>query len=96
VTAEGPPIVRRRVVVSGRVQGVGFRFACAREAGRLGLAGWVRNRADGTVEAAFQGPPPEVDLMVAWCAKGPTLARVRHTDVSEELLADAQRFELLG
>jgi acylphosphatase len=69
------------VVIEGRVQGVFFRASCAREARRLGLGGFVRNRADGAVEAEFEGPPEEVEAMVAWCRKGPPSARVEDVKV---------------
>lgn len=65
-----------RAVISGRVQGVWYRAWTAGEANKLGLAGWVRNRSDGTVEAVFAGPPQHVDAMLAKCRKGPPLARV--------------------
>ena len=76
--------VRRRVVVRGRVHGVGFRASCARRAAQLGLAGHVRNRADGAVEAVFEGDPSAVDAVVAWCHDGPALAEVTGVEVSEE------------
>ena len=76
---------RVRVVVNGRVQGVGFRDGCHRRAAGLGLAGWVRNRSDGSVEAEFEGPPEAVGAMVAWCRTGPRLARV--DQVATEALA---------
>jgi acylphosphatase len=69
------------VVVEGRVQGVFFRASCAREARRLGLSGFVRNRADGAVEAEFEGRPDEVEAMVAWCRQGPPSARVEDVTV---------------
>ena len=69
-----------RVFVSGRVQGVFFRYTCAREASEAGLKGTVRNLPDGRVEAVFQGPRPKVEQLVAWCHDGPPAARV--TDVS--------------
>jgi acylphosphatase len=65
------------IVVEGRVQGVGYRdWACGAARG-LKLDGWVRNRADGTVEALFAGLPAAVDAMAERCAAGPRLARVR-------------------
>jgi acylphosphatase len=63
--------VRQRVVITGRVQGVFFRDSTRREAARRGVAGWVRNRGDGAVEAAFEGPPDEVEALVAFCRRGP-------------------------
>ncbi|MCA9624567.1 MAG: acylphosphatase [Myxococcales bacterium] len=62
--------------VTGRVQGVFFRASTARRARELGLSGWVRNRADGSVEAVFAGPAAIVERMIAWCHDGPPLAAV--------------------
>jgi len=84
--------IRRRVVVSGRVQGVWFRDGCAREAAAHGLDGWVRNLPDGRVEAAFEGPRSGVDALVEWCRRGPPRAEVRAIDVTEELLAGEPGF----
>jgi acylphosphatase len=76
--------IRRRVVVSGRVQGVWFRDSCRQEAQRNALAGWVRNLPDGRVEAAFEGDDETVDALVQWCREGPPLARVTKIEVLEE------------
>ena len=72
------------MTISGRVQGVGFRYATASRARSRGLAGWVRNNADGTVEAAFEGAPEAVDALVAWCRRGPSGARVDDVRVERE------------
>jgi len=77
-------LVRRRVVVTDRVQGVWFRESCRREADSLRVAGWVRNRSDGAVEAAFEGESAAVLAMVAWCETGPPHAEVDHVDVADE------------
>jgi acylphosphatase len=77
-------VIRRRVLVGGRVQAVGFRQACADAARRVGVAGWVRNRRDGRVEAAFEGPAPAVSQLVEWCRSGPALAKVTDFEVVEE------------
>jgi acylphosphatase len=77
-------MIRRRVIVSGRVQGVFFRDTCRREALAAGVAGWVRNLPDGSVEAAFEGVPDAVERMVKWTRKGPPDAVVQHTTVIEE------------
>lgn len=68
--------VTLHLAIQGRVQGVGFRYAMAAEAGRLGLAGWVRNRRDGSVEAVVQGPAAAVEAMRSWAGRGPPSARV--------------------
>ena len=78
----GVEVTRVRVVVTGRVQGVWFRDSCRTEARANGVAGWVRNRADGAVEAEFEGPPAAVERMVAWCHDGPPRARVDDVDVA--------------
>lgn len=78
------PAVRAHVFISGRVQGVGFRYATQRQAGRLGLSGWVRNLPDGRVEAVFQGHPDVVAAAVAWCHRGPRRARVDRVEVRHE------------
>lgn len=66
----------RHVIVRGRVQGVGYRAFVEHEAHRRGLRGWVRNRRDGTVEAAFAGPHDAVVAMIEACRRGPYAARV--------------------
>lgn len=76
-------VVCRAVTVRGRVQGVGFRWSCAREAERLGVAGWVRNRADGAVEAELTGPPDAVDVLLDWLRTGPPGAAVAGVEVVE-------------
>jgi acylphosphatase len=72
------------VFVSGRVQGVWFRESCRAEATALGVGGWVRNLADGRVEAVFEGTEPAVARMVAWCRQGPSRARVDGVEVQVE------------
>jgi acylphosphatase len=79
----GPPL-RVRVVVRGLVQGVWFRESCRRRAIELGVDGWVRNRADGTVEAVMSGDEAAVAQLVAWCRAGPPRAEVTGVDVVEE------------
>lgn len=76
--------MRRRVVVQGRVQGVWFRAATEEQARALGLAGWVRNRGDGSVEAVFEGAAEAVEAALRWCRRGPPLARVERVEVCEE------------
>jgi acylphosphatase len=67
---------RARVVVRGFVQAVGFRLGAQSRARSLGVAGWVRNNLDGTVEAELEGPPDRVDALVDWFGRGPHGARV--------------------
>lgn len=69
------------VTVTGRVQGVSFRFYAEREAERLGVAGWVRNEPDGSVAGHFEGDAAAVDAMVDWCRTGPPHATVSRVDV---------------
>lgn len=71
-----PPVACRLVRVHGRVQGVGFRESCVDQACTLGVAGWVRNRRDGSVEAMLLGPPHAVDRLLEWLHQGPPAARV--------------------
>lgn len=68
----------------GRVQGVFFRDSTRREAVARGVSGWVRNRADGSVEAVFEGPADAVEALVEWCRLGPDRAQVEDMDVSVE------------
>jgi acylphosphatase len=69
--------------IAGRVQGVGFRLYMQREARSRGITGWVRNRADGTVEAVVQGTPDAVEAMIAWARRGPPSAAVSDVKVGE-------------
>lgn len=76
-------MIARRVVVSGRVQGVYFRHSCRREANRRLVNGWVRNGDDGTVRAYFEGEPSAVEALVDWCRTGPPEAQVDAVQVFE-------------
>ncbi|GMU93491.1 MAG: acylphosphatase [Candidatus Hydrogenedentota bacterium] len=71
---------RLRVIIRGRVQGVGFRYSTCRQAEALNLSGWVKNRYDGAVEAEFEGPKAALDQMLAWCEAGPRFAEVSHVE----------------
>jgi acylphosphatase len=77
-------VIRRRVVVHGHVQGVFFRDSVRRLARQRGVTGWVANRADGAVEAVFEGEPDAVERLVELCRAGPRGARVDSVDVTEE------------
>lgn len=77
-------MIRRRVVLSGHVQGVFFRETARRRALTLGVAGWIRNNPDGSVEAAFEGAEDAVGRLVEFCREGPRGARVEWVDVIAE------------
>jgi acylphosphatase len=91
-----------RVIVSGRVQGVGFRYFVEREAIRLGIFGWVRNRRDGTVEAVFLGTAAQVEAMLKATKKGPPPSKVDEMKVADasaddlELVLKGERFSTLA
>jgi acylphosphatase len=86
----------RRLIVTGRVQGVGYRDALRDEALRHGLTGWVRNRRDGSVEALLQGAPEAIDAAISWARRGPAFARVadvRTEQAGEEFEKTYSSFE---
>jgi acylphosphatase len=87
----------RHVLMTGTVQGVGYRAACRRAAASAGVSGWVRNLDDGRVEAVFAGSPQAVETMVGWCRSGPDAAAV-HSVAVDSLQAPppdlAGRFEV--
>lgn len=86
---------RIHVLVTGRVQGVFFRSCTQKEATRLKLTGWVRNRPDGSVEAVVEGEAEAVDLMRAWFHKGSPMSMVGRVQVNEEeVLGDNRSFEI--
>ncbi len=85
-------MIRRRVIVEGRVQGVFFRQSCQREARALGVAGWVRNNYDGTVEAALEGEPDAVERIVSWMRVGPPAAVVTGVKIIDESLLGEHNF----
>lgn len=82
MSADG--LVRRRVLVSGTVQGVFFRDTCQEVATRHGVRGWVRNLPDLRVEAALEGPEAAVEAVVAWCHEGPRRGRVTSVEIITE------------
>jgi len=89
-------MVASKVVVHGDVQGVFFRDACRAEAERAGVAGWVRNRADGAVEAVFEGQPEAVARLTRWCETGPPHAHVERVDVTAEDPGRLEGFTVRG
>jgi acylphosphatase len=80
----GEDKVRRHVTIKGDVQGVNFREATRRKATEAGVAGWVSNRRDGSVEAVFEGAPEAVDQLIEFCRQGPTAASVESLDAADE------------
>ena len=84
----------KSLLIRGRVQGVGFRYQMAEEARRLGVAGWVRNRRDGSVEATIAGTPQAVDSMIAWARRGPPAAGVTLVEITEGS-GNYARFDML-
>jgi acylphosphatase len=85
--------VAKHLKISGRVQGVGFRYSMSKEAGRRGVTGWVRNRRDGTVEAVLDGAADAVDAILAWARRGPRGANVTGVEVAE-IPESFERFEM--
>jgi acylphosphatase len=77
-------VTGKRVIVSGFVQGVGFRYSLAGRAEARDVTGWVRNRPDGSVEAVLEGADAEVEALVDWCRVGPRGARVDRVEVYDE------------
>jgi len=89
-------VIRRRVVIHGLVQGVGFRYLAARRAETAGLSGFVRNRGDGAVEAAFEGPAEAVEAIVRWCEHGPRGAVVDRVEVASEEPDGSRGFRIVA
>ncbi len=90
---KGPDkVIAVRVVIEGRVQGVGFRWWVNEWANARGLEGWVRNRREGTVEALFYGPESVVRHMVEFCSEGPPDARIRNIREYEDEVPDDPGF----
>ena len=87
---------RVRVVVSGDVQGVGYRYTMRMVAREVGVTGWVRNRRDGSVEAEVEGSDAQVDEVLAWMAEGPPGARVDNAQVTDAEPQADRGFEVLG
>lgn len=88
----------RHLRISGKVQGVGYRASFAAQARKLQLSGWVRNRADGSVEAAVRGTPKAVEQMVTWSRRGPSAAQVSDVVVTpvDDGSLPADRFDVLA
>ncbi|HWF24040.1 MAG TPA: acylphosphatase [Solirubrobacteraceae bacterium] len=87
-------VVRRRVIVRGRVQGVFFRDSIRGRAEEHGVTGWVRNRPDGALEAVFEGPRGDVDALVRFSETGPPQARVEGIETTDEELGGETDFRV--
>ena len=87
-------MIRRRVIVEGRVQGVFFRQSCQRKALAAGIAGWIRNNNDGSVEAALEGDPDAVQRIISWMREGPAGAMVTGVNIIDEDLLGEQTFRV--
>ncbi len=93
---DGEPLVAVRIIVTGRVQGVGFRWCALEEGRRLGVRGWVRNLRDGSVEASVEGTSEQVGAMSRWLRKGPRGAAVKELTSHPREPEGVQGFEILG
>jgi len=82
--------IHRKLLITGRVQGVGYRWSLCAEAEILGLAGWVRNRHDGSVEALLIGPAELVEALTAWARRGPPSAQVAAVLCNDQPTADGE------
>lgn len=87
-------VIRTRVIVHGAVQGVFFRDTCRRIAEQNGVSGWVRNLADGSVEAVFEGESDAIHQMVEWCRTGPPLANVEKVEEHTEAPEGLRKFKI--
>jgi acylphosphatase len=86
-------IVCRRLLISGRVQGVAYRINMVDVAESLGIRGWVRNRVNGDVEAVVQGEPEAVEAIIEWARHGPSLSIVESVLIDDAAVEDFTRFE---
>ncbi|NEO32933.1 MAG: acylphosphatase [Symploca sp. SIO3C6] len=86
--------IRAHVFISGRVQGVGYRYSTLHQAKLLGISGWVQNLFDGRVEAVFEGTVEAIQAMIRWCYQGPLSAVVQDVAVDYETPEGLQGFEV--
>jgi acylphosphatase len=87
-------IICARAKITGKVQGVGYRYSTVREAEKLHLGGWVRNLPDGSVEAIFEGDRPAVTTILQWCQHGPVAAIVKNVTIDYEVPIGLQKFTI--
>ncbi|KQP01675.1 acylphosphatase [Leifsonia sp. Leaf264] len=90
----GEIVTARHIVIRGGVQGVGFRWFAREEAGRLGVAGWIRNSGDGSVEAVIEGTDAALEAMLAWLRVGPPAASVTAVDVTDAVPSGSRGFRI--
>jgi len=89
-------VVRCRVIVAGRVQGVFYRDSCRAKATELGVTGWVRNLTDGCVEVAAEGDREAVDQLLDWCRNGPPRASITALEITDEAPRGERRFRIVS
>lgn len=89
--------IRVHLIISGRVQGVGYRYSTLAKAQELGLTGWVKNTFDRKVEAILEGDKSDIDIMVKWCYEGPSMAFVSNIEIfTEKYTGEFQSFTIKG
>lgn len=89
-----PNLIRAHVIVSGTVQGVGYRYSTMREAKQRGITGWVRNLPDGRVEAVFEGTEENVREMISWCNQGPPASVVKDIFLEYQKPEELRQFDI--
>jgi acylphosphatase len=87
-------IIRTHLIISGKVQGVGYRYYTAQQAKKLGITGWVKNLPDGRVEAIFEGTQQTITEMINWCRQGPSAAQVTDITINHEKPQGHKKFEI--
>ena len=83
-----------KLIIRGKVHGVGFRFSCMEAAYRIGVTGFVKNKKDGTVYVEAEGPEENIEQFIKWCHKGPTWARINKVEIEAGELKGYQTFEI--
>jgi len=82
------------IIVSGKVQGVGFRYSALKKANELGIKGYIRNKSDGTVYIEIEGEPETLDFFIVWCKNGPSWAQVNDVYYEDIPLSNFVSFEI--